>query len=136
MLFFGQDLGHALSEREGFPAADLHLPHEKEPDTDENNHRKPGDEDVLPERSFFFLLGIDCDLLFSDDFYHLGVFGCIGFEPFSLRILPDDTPALCLNLEDPITFNGIDEIRIIFIRNCLAWFVEEVKEENHDDNND
>ena len=40
MELFRQNFSLTLSKREGLSTADLHLSHEKEPDTDEDNHRK------------------------------------------------------------------------------------------------
>ena len=49
-----------LSERKSTaPAAPLHLPHEKHPDTDQQQHREPGHEDVHQQRRLFFRLGLD-----------------------------------------------------------------------------
>jgi hypothetical protein len=44
LLLIGQKARPAFSEGHGFAAAALHLTHKKNPDTDKDNHGKPGDQ--------------------------------------------------------------------------------------------
>ena len=135
-MIFGQDLCPTLSKGEGLPTSNLDLPHEEDPDADQKDHRKPGDENVLPERGVFFFLRVDHHMFFSEELDHLRVFRSIGFISSVFRILPGDVSALGFDLEDLAVFNGRDEIRGIFFCDRLAGFVEEVEEKDHDDNDD
>ena len=135
VVFFRQDFGLALSKREGFPSADLHLPHEEEPDADQEDHGKQIDEN-LKEGSIAFLLRIDDDSFLSENFYHLRVFGYIGLECLAVHILPGDVSALSFHFSDLSVFHGNNEIRIVLIRNRLAGFgIKELEEEDQNDKN-
>ena len=56
-LIFTHQASLALAERHGTLAtAALHLTHEEDPDTDQQQHREPGDEDGRDQRRLFRLL--------------------------------------------------------------------------------
>ena len=62
LLLAGQQLGLGLAEGERLVAPALHLPHEEDPEADEQQEGRPGDEHVGPGRGLVALDG-DLDLL-------------------------------------------------------------------------
>ena len=114
MEFFSQNFSLALSKGESLPSPNLHLPHEEEPDTDQNNHRKPTDE-YVPKRRILFFFRINDYLLIPEKFNHLRVFRGVGFKMFSFCIYPINISTLSLYFLNPIVLYCRNKIGIIFI---------------------
>ena len=73
-LIFAHQASLALAERHGtFATAALHLTHEEDPDTDQQQHREPGDEDGRQQRRLFRLLAHHFDIVIEHVVEQLGI---------------------------------------------------------------
>ena len=73
MLVLGQQLRPALAERHRLAAADLHLAHEKDPHADQQQHRKPIEQQNHVPRRIFFRLRGDLDFLVAQRFHQFRI---------------------------------------------------------------
>ena len=131
-MFFGQDSSLALPKGEGLSASDLNLSQEKEEYADDKDHREPGKENILPERSIFFLLCDNHNMLLPEESNHFRVFRCIGLIAFAIYISPNEISPFRLYFHNAILLYRRDEIRIILIPYRLVRFIEEIEKEDHD----
>ncbi len=73
-LIFAHQASLALAKRHGtFATAALHLTHEEDPDTDQQQHREPGDEDRGQQRRLFRLLAHHFDIVIEHVVEQLGI---------------------------------------------------------------
>ena len=74
-----------LAEREGTSlASSLHLAHEEHPDTDQEQHGEPTDEDIHQERGLFFRPRLDLDAIFQQVRDQPKIGRRVGSDPFTL----------------------------------------------------
>ncbi len=76
----GKQLGPALAEAHRLAAAGLHLPHEENPDRDQQQDRPPGDQQGKPEAAVLVRLGLDHNPLFAQLGDHVGIIRRVGLE--------------------------------------------------------
>src|SRR5213080_2543391 len=112
-----EQLGAALAEGHGLAAAHLHLTHEEDPDTDQEQHRRPlhqGDE--VPGLGVL-RAGIDRDVLLTQHLDQVRVLGSERLEPLArLAVLAPvpaaDVLALDGDLGDPPLVHRLDEAAV------------------------
>ena len=126
-----EDFRAALSEREGLSPPHLHLPHEKDPHGDQQQHGKPGYEDRLPQGRLLRRLGGDLHSLPLKKFNKIRIVGGIGRKGRAIRrgplnLIPLDYHGCHIPRTDPIEEIAEDNL---FLRRLRL--VKDVEHKNH-----
>src|SRR5690606_18806361 len=136
-------LGHhprpALAERHGPTAATaaLHLPHEEDPDADQQQEREPGNEYLQQQAASLGLLGVDDHAVFeqrADQGIVIGLWA-VGPEPRAGRAHAGDDRPLHGHLADAALLHFLNEVRV----GDLAGYrvpILEIAEHGHEDDGD
>ena len=93
-LIVGEQLGLALAETHRLAASRLHLPHEKNPDADQQQDRSPGDQQREPEAAVLVGTCLDNDSALPQLADQIRIVGGIGFEQDIVVVLAFDVGAL------------------------------------------
>src|SRR6266511_5562702 len=86
--FLRHQLRPALPEGEGLAAAALHLPHEENPHPQQEQHRKPGDEQIHIPRGFFGRFRLNADAMLAEGRNQFWIFGGISPEAAAAAVYP------------------------------------------------
>ena len=127
--------GLALAEGEGLSSAGLHLPHEEDPDTDEEQHGKPGDEDGLPYARLVVGLRLDPDPVLCHELHELGIVGCKGLELPAVFVRAADILSLDGYRGHLVGIDRLDEIAERHILVLLGPPVIDVEKKKHKKDN-
>ena len=79
-LLLGDHLGPGPPKGHGLSAPSLHLPHEKNPHTDQKQHREPGNEDRHIPRRLFLRFGFDLHVVLDERVDQGRIVGRVGTE--------------------------------------------------------
>jgi len=128
-----EQLGPALSERHGLVAAGLHLPHEENPEQDEQEDREPAD-DVAQPAVLGGVLDGDVDLAFPEDLDQVVVLGWKDrLERPSLLVLAPEVVVRDGDLFDVAQFDLVHELGEIDFLLRGVGRLEEAPEEDDED---
>ena len=75
---FGQQPGPTLPERERLVPADLHLPHQEEPQANKQNEGSPREQEVDVPRILVRRFGFNLDISFPEHLHHVRILSRIG----------------------------------------------------------
>ncbi len=132
-LSLGQEFCSALAERHGLAAPHLHLAHEEDPDSDQQEQREPGDKNREPGKLLLFRLGIDGDFFLEQLLGKERVGRLVGTEFLAVLAFKLAGYVIALNgyRRD---FTGLDlrhEIAEVDLFSRRARLVEHVEQQDH-----
>ena len=110
----------------GLAAATLHLAHEEDPDTDEQQHGEPRHQQGHVPGLFFRRLGLDFHLLVQQAGHQL-----IGLDGGTVRSAPDEGVALDLHRADLPAVHTADEIRVGHLLGRALRLLEHIEKHDH-----
>ncbi len=133
-LIFAQQAGTALAKGHcsAAGATALHLPHEEDPDTDEQQEREPGDEDLRQQAGFFRRRGFDTDPAIEEIGNESWIIRCIGGELISLLHQAMDRLAFDNHTLDSALLYVLQELGV-FQRLAGSALGTEIGEDRHQD---
>jgi len=113
-------------------AAALHLPHEEDPDADQQQHREPGDEDGHHPRVLLGLLDGDVDPGLAQHRNDLAVVDRVdGLERLAVLQGAREDIAVDLDPGDGLAVDVGDELAVGERRETFPGFAEKVVEQDH-----
>ena len=114
----GQEFSARLAEAHGAPGSRLHLAHEKDPDADEQQHRKPAQENARNRLHFVLCRpGFELYALFAQTRHEIGIFRRVSREcrviGRSIPLRACDAVARQHGLRYGPFIDGIEKFRIL-----------------------
>ena len=131
MLLFGKQLDFRFSERHSLRPPGLHLAHEKDPESDEQNHREPGNQNGHIPGGFFFRLGRDANIFRFQNGDQVRIIGGIGLKFLVIDIAPGNIVPLNHHISDLTPVHRGEKVAENDFFLSAPGLVEEIEKKDH-----